>query len=447
MAHGFSKKNQSSFETAYRFADFELYPGDRLLKRAGNPVPLQPKAFDALLCLVRRAQHLVSKEELIHTLWPSVHVSEANLTNTIVGLRKIVGRNAICTVSKHGYRFELPVEGEPGVGRATYERFVRAKELTVQRSVESMLLARDLYWTCLAEDPGFAAGWAWLGRCCWFLDKFGGNSSAISVGNSAANMELAQAAFQRAFALDPDLACAHQFYTFVQVDTGRADEAMCRILGRLEHHPGEPESLTSLVQVFRFRGLLEQSIEAHRRAAQLDPAILTSVAHTFFLSGEYASAIETYSGRAAYYLDAAAWAALGDRKRAIALLRERLGRMSLSRLMTALMSSLLAVLEGRREEAVRLMEATDTTREPEILIYFARHYGRLKLPDQAVRALKLAAQSGFVCASNTLISDAWLRALRKHSEFGSLLSAADSLVLKARSSFETCAAGSKRWLV
>jgi DNA-binding winged helix-turn-helix (wHTH) protein len=426
MAHGFSKKNQSPADTAYRFADFELHPGDRLLKRAGNPVPLQPKAFDALLCLVRRAKHLVSKQELIHTLWPSVHVSEANLTNTIGSLRKIVGRDAICTVSKHGYRFELPVEGEPGVPRATYEKFVRAKELTAQRSVESMCLARDLYWTCLAHDPGFASAWAWLGRCCWFLDKF--NSS------SPANLELAQAAFERAFALDPDLACAHQFYTFVQVDTGRTGEAMCRILARLQHHPGEPESFMSLVQVFRFRGLLQQSMEAHRRAAELDPAIITSVAHTLFLAGEYASAIETYSGRAAYYLDAGAWAALGDRKRAIALLRERLGRMSLSRLMTALMSSLLALLEGRTDEAVRLMETVDTTREPEILVYLARHYSRLKLPDSAVRALKQAAQSGFVCAPHTLITDPWLSAVRKHPEFSSLLSAAETLVEQARSS-------------
>jgi hypothetical protein len=116
--------------------------------------------------------------------------------------------------------------------------------------------------------------------------------------------------------------------------------------------------------VFRFRGLLQQSVEAHRRAAELDPATITSVAHTLFLGGEYPSTIETYSGRAAYYLDAAAWAALGDRKRAIALLSERLGKMSLSKLMTALMRSLLALLEGRADEAVRRMEATDTNREP-----------------------------------------------------------------------------------
>ena len=428
MAHGFSKKNQSTAETAYRFADFELHPADRLLRKSGTPVPLQPKAFDALLCLVRRSKHLVSKQELIHTLWPDIHVSEANLTNTIVSLRKIVGRNAITTASKHGYRFELPVEGEPGVPRSTYERFLRAKELTTQRSVDSMLLARDLYWTCLAEDPTFASAWAWLGRCCWFLDKFSSSSPA--------NLDLAQAAFERAFAIDPDLAPAHQFYTFVEVDTGRAAEAMARILGRLDRHPGEPESFTSLVHVFRFRGLLQQSIEAHRRATQLDPVILTSVAHTYFLAGDYPSAIETYSGRAAYYLDAAAWAALGDRKRAIAILRERLGRMSLSTLMTALMSSLLALLEGKADEAVRVMETADTTREPEILVYFARHYARLNQVDSAITALKRAAESGFVCAPETLISDAWLTAVQKHSEFASLLGNAETLVQEARSSFE-----------
>jgi DNA-binding winged helix-turn-helix (wHTH) protein len=438
MAHGFSKRNQSSVDSAYRFGDFELHPGERFLKRAGTPVPLQPKAFDALLCLVRRAEHLVSKQELTTTLWPSVHVSEANLTNTIVSLRKIVGRDTIRTVSKYGYRFVLPVTGEPGVVRAAYEKFARAKELTAQRSLESMWLARDLYWTCLAEDPGFAPAWAWLGRCCWFLDKFSGSSSA--------NMELAHAAFQRALALDPDLACAHQFFTFVQVDTGHADEAMSRLLERLERHPDEPESLTSLVQVFRFRGMLLQSVEAHRRAVKLDPAVVTSVAHTLFLAGEYASAIETYSGRAAYYLDAAAWAALGNRKQAIALLRERLGRMSLSKLLIALMSSLLAVLEGRSDEAVRLMEAADTTREPEILVYFARHYARLKLADQAIAALKLAAQSGFVCAPNTLKSDAWLSALRKHPKFGSLLLTEEALLEGAQSTFEAYTASPKSWL-
>ena len=435
MAQGFSKKNQSAIETAYRFGDFALYPRDRLLKRGTASIALQPKAFDAILCLARGAEHMVSKQELRQTLWPDVHVSERNLTNLIVSLRKILGPDAIKTVSKHGYRLELSVSGEPGVRRETYEKFIRARELTTQRSLESMSLARDLYWTCLAENPNFAPAWAWLGRCCWFLDKFTHSSSVVR--------ELAEAAFQRAFVLDPDLASAHQFYTLLQVDLGRADEAMRRLFKRLERHPTEPESFSSLVQVLRFRGLLQESVAAHRRAVELDPAVSTSVAHTFFLAGQYKTAIEAYSGRSGYYLDAAAWAALGDGKQAIALLRERLSSTSFSKLITALMASLLAILEGKTDEAESIMDEADTSREPEILFYFARHYGYMGLLDSSIKALERAARSGFTCAPDTLKSDPWLLPLRKHREFGPLLSNTDAVVGKARSSFMESAASSK----
>jgi DNA-binding winged helix-turn-helix (wHTH) protein len=428
MAQGFSKKNQSPAETAYRFGDFALYPRDRLLKETGASIRLEPKAFDALLCLVRNAQHLVSKQDLTQMLWPDVHVSEANLTNLIVSLRKLLGRDAIRTVSKYGYQFELPVSGEPGVRRETYVKFIRARELTGQRSLRSMLVARDLYWTCLAEDPSFAPAWAWLGRCCWFIDKF--------VESSFAKQELAEAAFQRAFALDPDLACAHQFYTLLQVDTGQAEKAMLRLFERLQHHPAEPETFSSLVQVLRFRGLLSESLKAHRRAVELDPAVTTSVAHTFFLAGKYETAIETYSGRARYYLDAAAWAALDDRRHAIALLRERLSKTPFSKVITALMTSLLAVLEGRRNKATHIMEEANINREPEILIYFARHYCHMRSLDSSIIALGQAARSGFICAPETLRSDPWLRPLRKHPEFGSLLETAQALIEGARSKVE-----------
>jgi len=435
MAHRFSKKNQSAVETGYRFGDFALYPRDRLLERGGASIALQPKAFDALLCLVRGAEHMISRQELSEALWPDVHVSERNLTNLIVSLRKVLGRNAIRTVSKHGYRFELPVSGEPGVRRQTYEKFVRARELTTQRSLESMLLARDLYWTCLAENPNFAQAWAWLGRCCWFLHKFTLGSSVMP--------ELAEAAFHRAFVLDPDLASAHQFYTLLQVDLGRADEAMRRLFERLKQYPTEAESFSSLVQVLRFRGLLRESVAAHGRAVELDPVVTTSVAHTFFLAGQYKAAIEAYSGRTGYYLDAAAWAALDDRQQAVALLRERLSKTSFSKLMTALMVSLLAVLEARTEEAKSIMDNADTSREPEILVYFARHYGHIRALDSAVGALQKAARSGFTCAPDTLKSDAWLLPVRKHRKFGSLLRDAEVLTEKARSSFAEYAVGSR----
>lgn len=437
MRQRFSNQNQSSVDSAYRFGKFALNPADRVLRRAGHTVSIQPRAFDALLCLVRRAQHLVTKQELFDTLWPSVHVSEANLTNLIGVLRKIVGRNTIRTVSKHGYRFELPVLGEPGVSRSAYEKFFRARELTAQRSVQSMHAARNLYWIALAEDPGFASAWAWLGRCCWFLNKF--------TPGSPATAELAQAAIERAFVLNPDLAAAHQFYTFVEADTGRAQQSILRLIRRLSTHPDEPETFASLVQVLRFRGLLRQSIYAHERAIELDPGIDTGVAHTYFLAADYPSAIESYKGRGAYYLDAAAWTMLGERTRAIELLSERLRTMPLSPLMHALLGSLLAILQSKPDYAVRLMTAADTTREPEILIYFARHYAHLGLAAAAVRSLRQAARAGFICAPQTLHSDDWFVSLREYRGFSAFHAESQSLIHEAESTFTANLPMSARW--
>jgi tetratricopeptide (TPR) repeat protein len=273
--------------------------------------------------------------------------------------------------------------------------------------------ARDLCWAALAEEPEFGAAWAWLGRCCWFLYKFS--------PDSAASAELAQAALERAFALDWDLAVAHQFYTLVEVDTGQGAAAMVRLMDRLQHHPAEPETLAGLVQVLRFRGLLARSLESHRRAVEIDPTIDTSVAHTHFLAGEYSAAIESYDGRGAFYLDAAAWAAMGQKKRAAGLLRERLRNDSLSGLMRALLGSLLAILEGKTERAVQLMEVADTTREPEVLVYFARHYAQAGRPASAGRCVQKAMEAGFVCASETLAHDPWFDALRGFRGFPAIL--------------------------
>ena len=127
----------------------------------------------------------------------------------------------------------------------------------------------------------------------------------------------------------------------------------------------------------------------------------------------------------------------------MATLRERLSSTSFSKLITALMASLLAILEGKTDEAESIMDEADTSREPEILFYFARHYGYMGLLDSSIKALERAARSGFTCAPDTLKSDPWLLPLRKHREFGPLLSNTDAVVGKARSSFMESAASSK----
>jgi DNA-binding winged helix-turn-helix (wHTH) protein len=410
---------------AYRFGEFSISPADRRVARhlagGSETVALPPKAFDALHLLVRNHGTLVSRTEIITTLWPGIHVSEANLTNIIVLLRRLLGRESIQTVSKFGYRFTLLVSGEPGVKQAAYASFVRGKELLTQRSLESILAARDLFWITLADDPSFAPAWAWLGRCCRLLEKFRGEKPT--------NPSLAEAAFHRAFIIDPDLACAHQFYTQLQVDSGHALDALARLAGRLKQHGEDPETLTGLVQVLRVCGLLDESVAAHERAIALDPTIKTSVAHTHFLLGDYARVFETYSGNQ-LYLDAAAWTALGNHERAVSSLRARIGRPDLGPLMFGLMASLLAVIEGRAAEALDLIEHAAVLQEPEVRFYLARHCGMLNELAPTVEFLRAARMEGFHCPT-ALENDIAFATLRRHTSFQQELQEARRLTAQA----------------
>ena len=428
-----SHENQRTAAGAYRFGDFDLFPSERQLHHQQKPVPLSPKIFDALLLFVRNAERLVRRDELIEALWPDTFVTDANLTNVIVSLRKILGREAIQTVSKFGYRFTMRVAGEPGIEQATYATFLRAKELATFRSLDSMTAARDLFSLCVAEDPMFAAAWAWLGRCSRFLEKFKAGPSV--------NFDLAQASLRRALAIDPQLACAHHFYTQLQVDLGESRDAVIRLTQRVAERGDEPESFAGLVHALRFCGLLDQSVAAHERACALDPAIVTSVAHTHFLRCEYEATLDTY-GATRYYLDAAAWAARGDTSRATTLLQERLAG-PLSPLMAGLMGSLAATLAGRRDEAVTMMRELDVVHEPEVVFYLARHFALLGLAEESIRSLQRARSEGFM-SSYTLRNDAAFAPMRNGDAFGHEIRESETQERETRRAWER--AGGERVL-
>jgi TolB-like protein/Flp pilus assembly protein TadD len=101
--------------TAFRFGEFSVDPADRLLLRNGREIPLRPKAFDTLACLVERGGHLVTKDELLDRVWPGTHVSEAVLTHCVAEVRQALGDHPhhpryLKTVSGRGYKLLVPVE-------------------------------------------------------------------------------------------------------------------------------------------------------------------------------------------------------------------------------------------------------------------------------------------------------------------------------------------------
>jgi serine/threonine protein kinase len=98
----------------YEFGPFRLDPKECLLNLDGTPVPLPPKAFEALLFLVENAGHLVDKDELMRRLWPDTFVEDGNVAKHVSLLRKILseatnGREYIETIPKRGYRFVAEV--------------------------------------------------------------------------------------------------------------------------------------------------------------------------------------------------------------------------------------------------------------------------------------------------------------------------------------------------
>jgi DNA-binding winged helix-turn-helix (wHTH) protein/tetratricopeptide (TPR) repeat protein len=99
----------------YEFGPYTLDVGERRLRRAGDVVPLAPKAHDVLVALVRRAGTLITKRELLHLIWRDVAVEEGVLSVYVASLRKTLGgpdRGAtyIETVPKGGYRFAATVQ-------------------------------------------------------------------------------------------------------------------------------------------------------------------------------------------------------------------------------------------------------------------------------------------------------------------------------------------------
>lgn len=107
--------SQKSF--VYRFGEFRLDVGRRLLFKGEETVLLPPKAYEILQLLVENEGRLVEKNELMQKIWHDSFVEDNNLTVNITSIRKALreksGENKyILTVPRSGYRFIAQVTKE-----------------------------------------------------------------------------------------------------------------------------------------------------------------------------------------------------------------------------------------------------------------------------------------------------------------------------------------------
>lgn len=94
----------------YRFGVCELRPDDRRLLKHGREVRIGGRGFDLLLALVEHRDRVVGNDELYERVWPGLAVEPNNLQVQVWALRKLLGRAAIATVARRGYRLMLKVQ-------------------------------------------------------------------------------------------------------------------------------------------------------------------------------------------------------------------------------------------------------------------------------------------------------------------------------------------------
>ena len=94
----------------YLFENFALNTDRRELRHRGTTISLEPKVFDLLTYLIQNREHVVSKEDLIASVWNGRIVSESALSSRINAVRTAIGdsgeqQRLIKTFPRKGLRF------------------------------------------------------------------------------------------------------------------------------------------------------------------------------------------------------------------------------------------------------------------------------------------------------------------------------------------------------
>jgi DNA-binding winged helix-turn-helix (wHTH) protein len=102
----------------FSFEDFTLDSERRELRAGGTIVPIEPQVFDLLVCLIENRDRVVSKDDLIASVWSGRIVSDSTMDSRINAVRKALGdsgkkQRLIQTIARKGIRFVGDVHVQP----------------------------------------------------------------------------------------------------------------------------------------------------------------------------------------------------------------------------------------------------------------------------------------------------------------------------------------------
>ncbi|HEX6123984.1 MAG TPA: tetratricopeptide repeat protein [Pyrinomonadaceae bacterium] len=444
---------------SYTFGDFRLDVSEHKLLRLNGPThgSIPEKAFQTLVHLVRNRGTLVTKEELLKTVWPDAIVEENNLAKAIYAIRRFLDDMSqnpeyIETVLKHGYRFVAPVKRiDPGApitrasgqdsrrvsGRSpAYELYLRGKVKVGNVKKEETEGAIKLLEQALAIDPNFAEAFAQLARA---YIRMAFNFSGHVDRNRF--LENAEVAIEAALDLNPDLAEGHfarGLLLWTHTKGFPHEQAIQSYKRSLESNPNADETYHQLSMVYGHIGLLDEALHMVRKAIDINP---NNTMARFRVSNylawqckfdEAIAALKTVPSEVSPFLveriRAETYIQLGRLDEAEDIVDQYLKENPKDEggSLTSVKALILAKRGSRREAEDAIDHCSGTGRGfghfHHSAYNLASAYAALDKPGESVKWLEAAADDGFPCYSYFEI-DPNLDSLRAHPRFIDLMSA------------------------
>jgi len=309
------------------------------------------------------------------------------------------------------------------VDAVAYEYYLRGVDLYSRNDFPTAVKMLE---KSVELDPNHALSWAYLGRSY--------NASASFDFGGREHYRKAQAAFEKALALQPKQLEASVYTANWLTDTGHVEESVPLLRKALLTNPSHAEVHWELGYAYRFAGMLQESIAECERARELDPGVKlnSSALNTYLYLGEYDRFLQSlpqandtafivfYRGFGEYHKNNLQEAA-ADFDRAYeldpSLLQVQVGK-ALRYAIANQNSTGLEILHTA-EDKIRARGVGDS----EAIYKIAQAYAVLGDRTSALRVLRLSIDTGFF-AYPYFVSDPLLASLRGNPEFATLMTAA-----------------------
>ncbi len=313
---------------------------------------------------------------------------------------------------------------EKPINAVAYEDYLRGIDLY---SLNDFGASIEMLEKATALEPNYAPAWAHLGRAYTTSAslQFGGREQYVK----------AQAAYEKAIALNPAQVEPRIFMANLLTDTGRVEQAVPLLRSVLQGSPNNAEAHWELGYAYRFAGMLKESVAECEKARQNNPQvkISSSAINSYLYLGQYGKFLESlpandsvyilfYRGLAEYYMNHRDQAAIDfdtAYERNPSLLPVDVGK------------AISYSIRHDNAQGLKLLRQTEDKIEergvsdPEGIYKVAQAYAVLGDKPAALHMLRHSIGDGFFCYPY-FVRDPLLQSLHGEPEFRSLLDQAGS---------------------